>query len=590
MDTIRLVGVQAMGTHGVLDYEHVRAQPFVVDATLYLNLATAGRSDDLHDTVDYGRVAKRIVSIIEGEHVDLIERLATLIAKAVLAEDDRIGGVKLTVHKPKAPITVPFTDVSVTIERWRDGRAGDNGNVAMGSVSVKSVECSTGACDADVSGTAVTRNDRTSFSDSSYGSRAIPSESVALPAYSGKADIHRVIIALGGNQGDVAATMRDALASIDALPGTQIRGVSSLYRTAAWGMPEGTPDFLNAVVEISTTMSADQLLHELQMIEVSHGRTRETHWGSRTLDLDIVDFDGVVSDDPDLTLPHPRAWQRAFVLAPWLDLDAHAVLQGEHGGPVAQLLHEAGDRDSVYRLNEAWMTSNAMTNDAASNHPNGFMTPSSENDSSDDNGDGNSDRGNNGSSGSNGNDSDGSNGNADNSITVSADDSATESLLGPEVKIHTAIVSMDSTSTNAETLFRTAIVALEGMPGNQVEGISPLYHVAHFEGPDAMSAVVQLTTRMDARAFIAMLGSVESSLPEKVDLDLVDMPGVVCDEPDCRVPWPSARRHASVLAPWMDMDSDATLAGDPVSYLLALAPDAERVGLLSDTWIVGSTS
>ena len=80
-----------------------------------------------------------------------------------------------------------------------------------------------------------------------------------------------------------------------------------------------------------------------------------------------------------------------------------------------------------------------------------------------------------------------------------------------------------------------------------------------------MSAVMQMTCRMDAKALIATLGSVEESLNGDVDLDLVDMPGTVCDEPDCRVPWPSARTHASVLAPWMDMDPQARLGGDPVS-------------------------
>ena len=110
MDTIRLTGVQGMGTHGVLDYEHQRAQPFIVDAVLHLDLSRAGSSDDLHDTVDYGRVAKRIVSVIEGEHVDLIERLAALIADAVIADHPAVQGVTVTVHKPKAPITVPFAD------------------------------------------------------------------------------------------------------------------------------------------------------------------------------------------------------------------------------------------------------------------------------------------------------------------------------------------------------------------------------------------------------------------------------------------------------------------------------------------------
>ena len=153
----------------------------------------------------------------------------------------------------------------------------------------------------------------------------------------------------------------------------------------------------------------------------------------------------------------------------------------------------------------------------------------------------------------------------------------------------TAVVSMDSVSKDAEHLFRTAIVALDGIPGNQVEGISPLYHVSDFDGPDMMSAVMQLTTKLDARALVAALGTVESSLPGDIDLDLVDMAGVTMDEPDCRVPWPSAREHASVLAPWMDMDPEARLGKDPVSFLLAMAPDAGRVGMISDNWIIGGT-
>ncbi|KFI53046.1 2-amino-4-hydroxy-6- hydroxymethyldihydropteridine diphosphokinase [Bifidobacterium biavatii DSM 23969] len=153
----------------------------------------------------------------------------------------------------------------------------------------------------------------------------------------------------------------------------------------------------------------------------------------------------------------------------------------------------------------------------------------------------------------------------------------------------TAVISMDSTSTDAERLFRSAIVALDGIPGNQVDGISPLYHVSNVDGPDAMAAVMQITTKLTARQLIATLGSVEASLGSDVDLDLVDMPGVTSDEPDCRVPWPSAREHAAVLAPWMDMDPEARLGKDPVSFLLAMAPDAGRVGLLSDNWIIGGT-
>ncbi|WP_419497336.1 2-amino-4-hydroxy-6-hydroxymethyldihydropteridine diphosphokinase [Bifidobacterium pullorum] len=150
-----------------------------------------------------------------------------------------------------------------------------------------------------------------------------------------------------------------------------------------------------------------------------------------------------------------------------------------------------------------------------------------------------------------------------------------------------AIVSMDSASTDAERMFRETVIALESMPGNQVEGVSPLYHISDIEGPDGMAAVMQLATRMGPRALIAALQHIESAYGDAIDLDLVDYEGVSSDDPECRIPWPSASRRAAVLAPWLDMDPDARLGGDPVSYLLAMAPDSMRVGLLSDDWILG---
>ena len=165
--------------------------------------------------------------------------------------------------------------------------------------------------------------------------------------------------------------------------------------------------------------------------------------------------------------------------------------------------------------------------------------------------------------------------------------SPTAGELLPGAVSRRAVVSLDSTLLEAETLFRSAIVSLDAIPGNQVEGISPLYHVSNFDGPDAMAAVVQLHTRFDARSLIGALGTIEEAHADQIDLDLVDMEGVSSNEPDCRVPWPSAAQTAQVLAPWFDMDPDARLGGDPVSFLLAMAPDAGRVGVLSDDWILG---
>ena len=159
---------------------------------------------------------------------------------------------------------------------------------------------------------------------------------------------------MGGNQGDVVATLRDAVRSIDGLASTQVTGISPLYRTDAWGMPDGTPDFYNAVVSVTTKLSAMELLRGLQRIEAEHGRVRTDHWTSRTLDLDIIDFDGQSSDDPDLTLPHP-VHGSGVRAGPWLALEPDAELPGEHAGSVAQLLHESIDRDHIDEIADDWM-------------------------------------------------------------------------------------------------------------------------------------------------------------------------------------------------------------------------------------------
>ena len=104
-----------------------------------------------------------------------------------------------------------------------------------------------------------------------------------------------------------------------------------------------------------------------------------------------------------------------------------------------------------------------------------------------------------------------------------------------------------------------------------------------------MAAVIQISTRMGAHDLIEVLSNVEPPSAKTSNLDLIDMEGVTCDEPDCKVPWPTARNHAAVLAPWLDMDPDARLGKDPVSFLLAMAPDTAQVGLLTDNWIIGGT-
>lgn len=146
----------------------------------------------------------------------------------------------------------------------------------------------------------------------------------------------RVAVAMGANLGDRAVTLQSALDLLGAVPALTVLAVSPVYETDAVGGPEDQPAFLNAVLVADTDLSAADLLARLHAIEASHGRVREVRWGPRTLDLDLLVHGSAVSADPALLLPHPRAHLRAFVLAPWADVDPAYELPGL--GAVADLL------------------------------------------------------------------------------------------------------------------------------------------------------------------------------------------------------------------------------------------------------------
>ena len=117
-DTITVTGIKATGYHGVFDHEKRDGQEFRVDLTLHTSTHLAAASDDLRDTIDYGTLAQAVVAEIEGGPYDLIEKLASVIADRVLTEFSPTA-VTVSVHKPQAPIPVPFDDVIVTIHRER---------------------------------------------------------------------------------------------------------------------------------------------------------------------------------------------------------------------------------------------------------------------------------------------------------------------------------------------------------------------------------------------------------------------------------------------------------------------------------------
>ena len=261
-DRIRIDGIRGRGFHGVLAHERRDGQDFVVDVVLAVDMSAAAGSDDLADTVDYSAVAQQVHDCITGEPCDLIETLAVRIA-ALCLQESRIASVEVTVHKPSAPITVPFGDVSVRVVRTRPLRA----------------------------------------------------------AFS-----------LGANLGDRVDALRHAVAGLSRL-GAAVE-VSSAYETDPVGGPE-QPAYLNAVVCLDTDRTPHELLAAAHALEAELGRTREVRWGARTLDIDLLAVGDLLIVDELLTLPHPRAHERGFVLVPWAEVDPSAVIPGR--GRIADL-------------------------------------------------------------------------------------------------------------------------------------------------------------------------------------------------------------------------------------------------------------
>lgn len=157
------------------------------------------------------------------------------------------------------------------------------------------------------------------------------------------------IIALGSNLGDRERNLRDAVRAIHAIPGVIVTAASDIVESAAMkpdGVDVTAPGYLNAVIRVRSAITPDELLERINAIESDLGRTREVRWGDRTIDLDIITAGGAHESTARLTLPHPRAWERAFVLVPWLQIDHSARLPGF--GTVADLAAAATDTVAAY--------------------------------------------------------------------------------------------------------------------------------------------------------------------------------------------------------------------------------------------------
>lgn len=276
-DVITLTGVQAHGRHGVLAAERRDGQTFVVDLELGLGLRPAAQTDELHRTVNYAQVAALAVEVIQGEPQNLIETVADRIVTRVLAEYALVETVSVTVHKPQAPVGVPFADVAVTVRRQRDA----------------CVVIALGANLGEASATLARTGRRLQRGRGLRGVRLSPLFRTTPVGGPEQADYSNAVA--------IGRTSLSAPALLEVLQGLETDAGRDRSRQQRWG-----PRTL-----------------DLDLIQYGDPRA-----GS-----------DLRSDDPQLQLPHPRAHERAFVLVPWLAVDPAAVLRvGERVTPVAELL------------------------------------------------------------------------------------------------------------------------------------------------------------------------------------------------------------------------------------------------------------
>jgi len=160
--------------------------------------------------------------------------------------------------------------------------------------------------------------------------------------------IRRAVLSLGSNLGERLTSLQGAINALADTPDVWITEVSPVYETEPVDAPEGSKHFLNAVVLADTTLSARTLLDRALAIEDAYGRERTGERNApRTLDVDLIVVGDRRANDDDLVLPHPKAHERAFVLAPWHDLEPEAELLGQ--GPVAELLAKAAEQAIILR-------------------------------------------------------------------------------------------------------------------------------------------------------------------------------------------------------------------------------------------------
>lgn len=253
-DQIIIHNLEVFCNHGVYQEENVLGQKFLVDAVIYTDNRTAGLSDRLEDSVNYGEVCRLIEELMKQQNDKLIERVAERITAGILRRYPRVDSVDLEVKKPWAPVMRHIEYASVKIHRGR----------------------------------------------------------------------HTAYVGLGSNMGDREEYLKQAIRSIDSLEDVRVCRQASILETEPYGYLEQDL-FLNTVICIETLLEPEELLAQLMQIEKDAGRTREIHWGPRTLDLDLLLYDDRILTNPELVIPHPGIEKRKFVLDPLCEIAPYEV-------------------------------------------------------------------------------------------------------------------------------------------------------------------------------------------------------------------------------------------------------------------------
>jgi dihydroneopterin aldolase / 2-amino-4-hydroxy-6-hydroxymethyldihydropteridine diphosphokinase len=263
-DRIELTGLRLEIPIGVLESEHGRTQPVELDVFIECDVSDAARTDEVNDTIHYGVVLDEIEAVLTATHHELLERAAEVVAYTVL-KHEAVTEVEICLRKLQPPVTQQLAHTAVRIRRRRSGVA-------------------------------------------NFG---------LVPR-------HRAYVALGSNLGSRLQYLRRAVRELQSAQGSPVT-TSAIYETEPFGGREGQGAYLNMVVAVDTTMDPYALLRECQRLEDLAVRVRAERNGPRTLDADVLAYEGTVITSEMLTIPHPRMFERRFVLEPLLDIAPELV-------------------------------------------------------------------------------------------------------------------------------------------------------------------------------------------------------------------------------------------------------------------------